>query len=184
MPAKPDIVMIITDQQRFDTIRALGASHMDTPNLDRLVERGVTFTNCQVTAPSCVPCRASLFTGYYPHTNGVHANGQAWGKTWVSDLAAAGYHTVNIGKMHTIPYDTPAGFQERYVVGEQRPLHGGPLVFRRVGQGARGPWPEEAAARALSRASRLQGAARRLHLGPSRRIFNPTTSSAAWRAGG
>lgn len=116
MTDKPDIVMIVTDQQRYDTIHALGASHMDTPNLDRLVERGVNFSNCHVTAPSCVPSRASLFSGYYPHTNGVLANGQPWDRTWVSDLQDAGYQTVNIGKMHTIPYLAPAGFDERYVV--------------------------------------------------------------------
>lgn len=112
----PDIIFILTDQQRFDTIRALGAAHMDTPNIDRLVSEGVTFTNCHVTAPSCVPCRASLFSGYYPHTTGVLANGTPWSRTWVTDLAAAGYHTLNIGKMHTIPYDAPAGFDERVVV--------------------------------------------------------------------
>lgn len=116
MPAAPDIVFIITDQQRYDTIAALGASHMDTPNIDRLAKNGIVFTDCHVTAPSCVPCRASLFTGYYPHTNGVLANGQPWSRTWVSDLADAGYHCVNIGKMHTIPYDAKAGFHERYVV--------------------------------------------------------------------
>ena len=116
MPAAPDIVFIITDQQRYDTIAALGASHMDTPNIDRLAKNGVTFSQCHVTAPSCVPCRASLFTGYYPHTNGVLANGQPWSRTWVSDLADAGYHCVNIGKMHTIPYDAKAGFHERFVV--------------------------------------------------------------------
>lgn len=116
MTDKPDIVMIVTDQQRYDTIHALGASHMDTPNLDRLAERGVSFSNCHVTAPSCVPSRASLFSGYYPHTNGVLANGQSWDRTWVSDLQNAGYHTVNVGKMHTIPYLAPAGFDERYVV--------------------------------------------------------------------
>lgn len=113
---RPDIVVIITDQQRYDTIRALGFDHMDTPNLDRLVDRGVTFTQCHVTAPSCVPCRASLFTGYYPHTNGVYANGQPWSRTWVDDLRRSGYRTVSIGKMHTIPYDAKAGFDERYVV--------------------------------------------------------------------
>ena len=113
---QPDIVVIITDQQRYDTIHALGARHVDTPNIDRLAQRGVNFSQCHVTAPSCVPCRASLFTGYYPHSNGVHANGQAWNKTWVSRLQEVGYLTVNIGKMHTIPYDAPAGFDERYVV--------------------------------------------------------------------
>lgn len=116
MSDRPDIIMIMTDQQRYDTIRALGATHMDTPNIDRLAEHGTTFTQCHVTAPSCVPCRASLFTGYYPHTNGVLANGQPWSRTWVSELQAVGYHTVNIGKMHTIPYDARAGFDERFVV--------------------------------------------------------------------
>mgnify|MGYP002634148195 FL=1 len=116
MSRAPDIIFIMTDQQRYDTIHALGASHMDTPNIDRLVNNGVSFTQCHVTAPSCVPCRASLFTGYYPHTNGVLANGQPWSRTWVSDLADAGYHCVNIGKMHTIPYDAKAGFHERFVV--------------------------------------------------------------------
>jgi arylsulfatase len=112
----PHIVLVMTDQQRIDTIRALGASHMNTPNLDRLVREGVSFDNCFVNAPSCVPSRASLFSGYSPHTSGVLRNGQKWGKTWVEQLAASGYHCVNVGKMHTIPYDAPAGFHERFVV--------------------------------------------------------------------
>jgi arylsulfatase A-like enzyme len=106
----------MTDQQRFDTIRALGAGHMDTPNLDRLVREGVSFDNCFVNAPSCVPSRAALFSGYSPHTTGVLRNGQKWGRTWVELLANASYHCVNVGKMHTIPYDAPAGFHERFVV--------------------------------------------------------------------
>ena len=61
MSSKPDIIFIITDQQRYDTIAALGASHMETPNIDRLADRGVVFEQCHVTAPSCVPCRASLY---------------------------------------------------------------------------------------------------------------------------
>ena len=114
--SRPNIVFIITDQQRLDTINALGASHMDTPNMDRLVEEGVSFTNCHVTAPSCAPSRASLFTGHYPHTTGVYKNGDRWTRSWVEDLSEAGYYTVNVGKMHTAPYDTPLGFDERYEV--------------------------------------------------------------------
>ncbi|YBV96650.1 sulfatase-like hydrolase/transferase [Phyllobacteriaceae bacterium JZ32] len=129
MSKKPDIVMIVTDQQRYDTIRALGARHMDTPNIDRLAARGVSFTNCHVTAPSCVPCRASLFSGYYPHTTGVLANGQEWSRTWISKLRQVGYHTVNIGKMHTIPYDAPAGFDERYVVENKDRYYEGRWFF-------------------------------------------------------
>jgi len=112
----PNIVFVTTDQQRLDTIGALGASHMDTPNLDRLVSEGVAFTDCHVTAPSCAPSRASLFTGYYPHTTGIYRNGDRWTHSWVEDLSAAGYYTLNVGKMHTAPYDAPAGFDERYEV--------------------------------------------------------------------
>jgi arylsulfatase len=100
---RPHIFLVMTDQQRFDTIRALGAGHMQTPNLDRLVNEGVSFDNCFVNAPSCVPSRASLFTGYSPHTTGVLRNGQKWGRTWVEQLAQSGYHCVSVGKMHTIP---------------------------------------------------------------------------------
>ena len=113
---RPNIILIMTDQQRFDTIAALGHPHMKTPNLDRLAYEGVVFSNCHITAASCVPCRASLFTGVYPHTNGIMSNGARWQNTWVSQLGDAGYHCVNVGKMHTNPFEAMAGFDERYVV--------------------------------------------------------------------
>ena len=116
MTEQPNIIFIITDQQRYDTINALGFPFVDTPNLDRLVREGVSFTNCHVTAPSCASSRASLFTGYFPHTTGILKNADAWKKSWVSNLAEVGYHCVNVGKMHTWPYDAPCGFHERYVV--------------------------------------------------------------------
>jgi len=113
---QPNIVFILTDQQRYDTIAALGFDYMETPNLDRLVTEGASFDRCYITAPSCVPSRASLFQGYNPHTIGVYKNGDRWTTSWVSDLADAGYRCVNVGKMHTVPLATPAGFHERYVV--------------------------------------------------------------------
>lgn len=116
MSDRPNIILIITDQQRYDTINALGFSHMETPNLDRLVKEGVSLSHCFITAPSCAPSRASLFTGLYPHTTGILKNADRWTRCWVEDLAESGYRCINIGKMHTYPYDTPAGFHERYVV--------------------------------------------------------------------
>lgn len=113
---RPNIIFIITDQQRFDTISALGYLHMDTPNLDRLVNEGVSFQQCHITAPSCAPSRASLFTGQYPHTTGILKNADEWTRSWVEDLAETGYHCTNIGKMHTWPFTTPCGFHQRYVV--------------------------------------------------------------------
>jgi len=114
--SRPNIVFILTDQQRFDTIRALGFDYMDTPNLDRLADEGVTFTNCHIPAPSCAPCRASLFTGQYPHNTGVLINGDRWERSWVELLADSGYHCVNIGKMHQAPYNGLLGFHQRYPV--------------------------------------------------------------------
>jgi arylsulfatase A-like enzyme len=84
--------------------------------LDRLVEEGVSLDRCYITAPSCVPSRCSIFQGRYPHSAGVYKNGDTWTTSWVSSLADAGYHCVNVGKMHTVPYAAQAGFHERYVV--------------------------------------------------------------------
>lgn len=113
---QPNIVFIITDQQRYDTVAALGYPHMVTPHLDRMVDEGVSFTNMYVTSPSCAPSRASLFSGLYPHTNGVFRNDERWPQTWVGKLAQSGYRCVNVGKMHTSPFEQSFGFHERHVV--------------------------------------------------------------------
>lgn len=116
MQERPNIVFILTDQQRIDTIAAHGYDHMVTPNLDKLVKGGTTFRNMYVTAPSCAPSRASLFSGTYPHTNGVFRNDEPWTYCWVSELSKIGYRCVNVGKMHTMPIEGDFGFHERHVV--------------------------------------------------------------------
>jgi arylsulfatase len=119
----PNIILIMTDQQRADTIGALGAAWMHTPHLDRLVWEGTAFTECFVTSPVCVASRASLFTGKYPHGTHVFTNFEPWEPTWVKSLAAQGYYCVSIGKMHINPYDAPGGFHQRFVVeNKDRPL--------------------------------------------------------------
>jgi arylsulfatase len=120
---RPNIILIMTDQQRADTIGALGAPWMQTPHLDRLATEGAAFTECFVTSPVCVGARASLFTGKYPHGCQVFSNFQPWQPTWVGSLADHGYHCVNIGKMHINPYDAPGGFHQRlFVENKDRPL--------------------------------------------------------------
>ena len=114
--SRPNIIFIITDQQRYDTIAGLGFDYMDTPNLDRLVSEGTSFSQCHVTAASCAPARASLFKGYYPHTTGILKNADRWRHSWIELLNDSGYHCTNIGKMHSWPFETPLGFDERYVV--------------------------------------------------------------------
>jgi arylsulfatase A-like enzyme len=121
--SQPNIILIMTDQQRADSIGALGAPWMHTPNLDRLAREGTAFAECFVTSPVCVASRASLFTGKYPHGCQVFSNFQPWEPSWVGTLAKQGYHCVSIGKMHINPYDAAGGFHQRFVVeNKDRPL--------------------------------------------------------------
>jgi arylsulfatase len=122
---RPNIILIITDQQRYETVNALGYPYMETPHLDRLTREGTTFTQCHCTAPSCAPSRASLFTGNYPHDTGVWKNGDEWPRSWVQDLHDSGYYCANIGKMHTNPFDDEIGFDERWVVENKDRFLGG-----------------------------------------------------------
>jgi len=58
-----NILLIITDQQRYDSLGSYGCKAARTPNIDLMAEQGVVFENCVVTNPMCVPSRASLWTG-------------------------------------------------------------------------------------------------------------------------
>ncbi len=123
MSQPPNIILIMTDQQRADTIGALGWPWAQTPHLDALTQTGTAFNNCFVTSPVCVASRASLFNGVYPHSTNVYSNFEPWQPNWVSSLADAGYHCVNIGKMHINPYDAAGGFHQRFVIeNKDRPL--------------------------------------------------------------
>ena len=72
----PNVLWIVADQQRFDTIAGLDNPHIHTPNLQKLTGESVTFTHAFVQNPVCSPSRASFLTGRYPHTTGLRANGQ------------------------------------------------------------------------------------------------------------
>ena len=70
MSKRPNILLLFTDQQRYETIGALGNPLLKTPVLDRLVERGVCFTNAYTPSPVCVPARYAMLTGQ-SHTKPV-----------------------------------------------------------------------------------------------------------------
>ncbi len=112
----PDILFIITDQQRWDTLSCAKGGWGHTPHLDRLAAEGAYFEQCYCAAPSCVPSRASLFNLQRPSTIGAMKNGDTWTTSWVEHFQNAGYRTFNVGKMHTQPFDTPCGFEQRFVV--------------------------------------------------------------------
>ncbi len=68
---RPNLLFIMTDQQRFDTVGAYGNERIRTPNLDRLASQSTLFEHSYCTQPVCSPARSSLMTGTWPHTNGV-----------------------------------------------------------------------------------------------------------------
>ena len=102
--SRPNVLWICTDQQRFDTIGALGNDYVDTPNIDRLVAEGTAFTHAYCQCPICTPSRASFLTGQY--ASAVHVNGNG-NDSFPDDpplvtktLADDGYDCGLIGKLH------------------------------------------------------------------------------------
>ncbi len=104
MTNRPNILRICTDQQRYDTISALGNSYIHTPNLDRLVHEGVAFNRTYCQNAICSPSRGSFMTGRYPRTTRSSINGNdvfSKDETLVTKLLADGDYTCGlIGKLH------------------------------------------------------------------------------------
>ena len=71
----PNIIFIMTDDQRWDAMSAAGNTILKTPNIDRIAAGGVRFTEAFVTNALCAPSRASILTGQYSHAHGVVSNG-------------------------------------------------------------------------------------------------------------
>ncbi len=104
--ARPNILLFCTDQQRFDTISALGNPHVRTPNIDRLIHSGVAFENAYCQTPICTPSRASFLTGCYASALHVNRNGNAFFPPQFTPrlisriLNTAGYDCGMVGKFH------------------------------------------------------------------------------------
>ncbi|MFW6308805.1 MAG: sulfatase-like hydrolase/transferase, partial [bacterium] len=109
MTDKPNIILIITDQQQADMMSCAGNDYVHTPAMDRLAASGVRFTRSYCTDPVCVPSRFSLMTGRMPLDIGLRGNYadridpvpediKKQGLGW--QLQEAGYETVYGGKVH------------------------------------------------------------------------------------
>lgn len=119
--------MIMTDQQRWDSLGCIGASWAKTPNIDALAERGTPIRKVFVQSTVSGPSRASVVSGQYVHHHGAADNGQ-WlppaAPNWIAQLRDAGYHTANVGKMHTVPTRLECGFDDRWIVeNKNHPAH-------------------------------------------------------------
>lgn len=101
---RPNILWICTDQQRYDTIHALGNEYIRTPNIDKLVETGTAFKHAYCQSPICTPSRASFLTGMYPSTIHACINGNNhWDESApliTKTLADIGYDCGLAGKFH------------------------------------------------------------------------------------
>lgn len=109
----PNIILIMTDQQRFDALGAMGNESIHTPHLDRLAEDGTLFMNAYSSTPSSTPARAGLLTGCSPWKHGMlgyYKTAESYPYTMPQMLRDAGYFTFGIGKMHYTPQRNLYGF--------------------------------------------------------------------------
>jgi arylsulfatase A-like enzyme len=112
--ARPNILFLLTDDQRWDGYRASGNRLIHTPNLDRIAARGTRFTHAFVTLAICSPSRAACLTGRYGSANGVTAVGtmplNKGESTFAHVLRKAGYATAVTGKWHLKTTPAECGF--------------------------------------------------------------------------
>ena len=120
---RPNILLLHTDQQRFDTIAALGNPHMHAPNMDRLVAMGTSFVNAYSANPVCMPARHDLMTGVSARHHGYYHNQHRpicdyRLETIPRLLTAADYQTIAVGKMHFHPEREHHGFAHMHLMEE------------------------------------------------------------------
>lgn len=143
---RPNIVLIISDDHGFPDYGFMGATHVQTPNIDRLASAGLTFTRGYVTTALCSPSLATLLTGLYPHQHGITGNdlhapkdrpdagGMRGNRRPLTErllanplllpreLSKAGYRTLQTGKLWNVGY-AEVGFTDGMTLPGGR--HGG-----------------------------------------------------------
>lgn len=120
-PARPNLIVVLSDDHRWDALGAAGNPAIITPTMDRLARDGVYFRQATVSVSQCHPIRASLLTGLPSFLHGVYstkfvapgvAETLCRRPTVASLLRDAGYHTVLVGKWHVPPPPWECGFDE------------------------------------------------------------------------
>ncbi|MFC5653682.1 sulfatase [Paenibacillus solisilvae] len=121
---QPNILLIMCDQLRADSLGALGNGIVRTPNIDLLAERGLTYNKAYSTCPVCVPARYTIRTGREPYHTGYYDNGglhlpadqplnheERCGDYLPRTMRALGYRTFGVGKFHTDPWNEDLGYE-------------------------------------------------------------------------
>jgi len=113
LPERPNIIFIMSDDHAYQAISAYSKKLLETPNIDRIADEGMIFTNACVTNSICAPSRATILTGKHTHINGKIDNRLPFDTTNVTFpqiLHDAGYQTAMFGKLHF--GNNPKGFDE------------------------------------------------------------------------
>ena len=191
-PTRPNILLVVADDQGHWACGPCGNSEIQTPTMDRLAEEGTFFNNASSPSPVCSPARASLLTGRLPSQHGIHdflsetgADERDWldGETLLPEiLHDAGYFTSLVGKWHLsgsgrppdgifdrwLSYDvTPAGWRNQY-------LHRGPVHLLDDGE----PVTVDGFQTAELTRSAIEIVERRPHDRPFFMLFAPTETHA------
>jgi arylsulfatase A-like enzyme len=132
-PSRFNIVYIMTDQQRYDTLSCVGRTSCQTPHLDRLADEGIRFDNAYTVCALCSPARTSMLTGRYPHNHRMWNNNDMmqWAirdlpdeERMVSqDLVEADYNCGYVGKWHCGESKLPGTYG---FIGMEVPNYGNP----------------------------------------------------------
>jgi arylsulfatase A-like enzyme len=142
---KPNILLITTDQQRWDTLGVNGNRLIQTGHLDHLAATGTNFTRAYSTTPSCIAARRTLLTGQHSQTHGMvgYEDGVEFKPDYTLPglLSAAGYQTQLIGKLHQYPQRKRFGF-DHLILSEQIDYRPGSPIF---GQNDYVDWLHDAA---------------------------------------
>ncbi|OQB12589.1 MAG: Arylsulfatase [Firmicutes bacterium ADurb.Bin193] len=123
---KPNILLVFTDQQRYDTIEVLGNPVIKTPVLNSLAENGTAFARAYTPCPVCVAARYAMHTGQMPHRTDVVKNSKMpdGRQSFMDILSENGYQTFGTGKMHftfNTGLGTLWGYEKRATCDVERP---------------------------------------------------------------
>jgi arylsulfatase A-like enzyme len=117
---KPNIIFLLTDDQRDNSIGAMGHPFVKTPNLDRFMRDSVRFGNAYIASPVCAPSRVSFFTGMLERVHGVGFSSSyefteaQWARTYPALLRQAGYYTGFVGKFGVEYYTFKGKASEKF----------------------------------------------------------------------
>lgn len=145
MTEPTNVLLVVSDEHSRRVLGCYGNNTVHTPHLDRLAADGARFRNAYCASPICVPSRASLATGRYPHTLGCWDNGAPYtgreARSWGHRLTGEGIHVTTIGKLHFRSAEDDTGFPD-----QRLPVHVTPGVHQGL---LRGRMPPKLSSRRL-----------------------------------